>query len=344
MSEEYHDRPVDRRGFLKALTVTAVAATATGAGAALLSSPRRPATTIVPSASLATPMAVAGDQATDLLAQLAAVQAENIRLQAALEAAQRRLAAQEQADGAADSTLQAMSVELDAAHGRIGLLAGLVALYEQLDEANVADWLEDGVTAVTDAITELVADLPGLDEGVILGQQALAQLDDHIPLLENGRAWLSNQAGKIAAYFEGVETVLATAVEQAGPFLQMFNEWAQNILSWLPFGLGQRTSAVMEALTALLLETPYTVSGLQTNVAEPLAVWLGEAGDEAPLRQNLIKPMREQLLAQAEQVAGKTWQTHSLYQEKLARPLDTAVANQRQVRQLIAAYRQQHNV
>ncbi len=339
MSEEYTKQPVDRRHFLKAAAVTAVVATAAGAGAALLKS-----RAALPSVAPVMPPVVqtiadGSEQIAGLLAQLAAAQAENSRLQTELSAAQRQLAAQ--ATGATDTAVQAMSVELEAANKQVGLLAGLVALYEQLDAVDVTDWVEEGIDTVTAAITELVDDLPSLNEGVAIGRQALAELDAHIPLLENGRSWLTHQTDRLHDYFAGVEALLETAVEQAAPFLQMFSEWVQNILKWLPFGLGQRTSAIMEAITTLLLETPATISGLQTNVAEPLDVWLGSGSGAVPLRQNLVKPLQEQVLIKATHVAEKTSRIQAIYRENVARPVGTAVINRRQIRALITAYRQQ---
>ena len=73
---------------------------------------------------------------------MAALQAENVRLQADLELAQHRLATQETAVGETDTAVQTMSTELDAANQQIGILAGLVALYEQLDDADVSDILK----------------------------------------------------------------------------------------------------------------------------------------------------------------------------------------------------------
>ena len=342
MNDEYAQKPVDRRHFLKAVTITAVAATATGTGAALLKSRSAPAVTppVVP--PIVQTIADGSEQIADLLAQLAAAQAENSRLQTNLAAAQRQLDVQ-MSDNA-DTAVQAMSVELDAANEQIGLLAGLVALYEQLDAVDITDWVEAGVDTVTTAITELVDDLPSLRDGVARGQEALAALDEHIPLLENGRSWLTQQTDKLQTYFASVETLLATAVDRAGSFLQMFSDWVQNILKWLPFGLGQKTSAIMDAMTNLLLETPDTISGLHTHIAAPLDVWLGRNGAEAPLRQNIIKPLQEQVLAKATHVAEKTSRIQAIYRENVARPVAMAVTNRRQIHTLITSYRRQNQI
>lgn len=342
MSEKQTEEQINRRKFLKAAAVTAVAATATGAGASLLNSQK---SSIQPAVGHPLTAAIAKtDQTDDLISQMAALQAENAQLQADLELAQQRLTTQETAVGQTDTAVQSITTELGAAQQQIGILAGLVALYEQLDDADVSAILEEGLAAVSAVIADAVDDLPGLSDGLAWGRQALTELDDHIPLLENGRSWLENQTDKMHRYYTAVEALLETAVEQVGPFLEMFNEWVQKILKWLPFNLGERTITIMDALTTLLLETPFTLTGLHTNVAQPLDVWLGGPDAEAPLRQNLIKPMQEQVLAKADTVAAKTAQVKMVYEEKMVRRVETAVVNRRQIQTLIQSYRQQYQI
>lgn len=341
MSEKQGDEQINRRKFLKAAAVTAVAATATGGGAALLNSRKSTPGTV------AQPLTAAiqkNEAEADLISQMAALQAENARLQADLDLANYRLSAQETNAAETDTAVQNITAELDTAHQQIGVLAGLVALYEQLDDADLAAVLEEGMASVSAVIADVVDDLPGLDEGLAWGHRALTELDEHIPLLEDGRSWLEAQSDKMNRYYTAVEAMLETAVEQVGPFLQMFNEWVQKILKWLPFNLGQRTSTIMDALTTLLLETPQTLAGLYTNIAEPLDVWLGSPDAEAPLRQNLIQPMQDQVLTKANTVATKTAQVKTVYEENMVRRVGTAVVTRQQIRDLIQNYRQQHQI
>lgn len=342
MSEKYPEEQINRRKFLKAAAVTAVAATATGAGASLLNSQKSNPQT--PPAQLLTAAIQKNSSTDELISQLAALQAENVRLQADLDLANYRLSAQETAVNETGTAVQTMSAELDAAHQQIGILGGLVTLYEQLDDTDLSAIVEEGLQSVSAVIADAVDELPGLSDGLAWGRQALTELDEQIPLLENGRSWLTDQTDKMHRYYTAVEALLETAVEQVGPFLQMFNEWVQKILNWLPFNLGQRTSTIMDALTTLLLETPSTLAGLHTNVAEPLDVWLGRPDTEAPLRQNLIKPMQDQVLTKADTVAAKTTQVKTVYEAEMVRRVGTAVAARQQIRTLIQSYRQQHQI
>jgi hypothetical protein len=353
MSNEQNDQNVSRRGFLKVAAATAVAATATGAGAALLKKPTQslptasvPQTAPVASVSPVTQAVThaSGETGTDLLARLAEVQAENVRLQAALDAAQRRLESLQQVNGDNDSAAETLAMELQSANQRVSVLSGLVALYEELEEIDVSDTVDQGLAAVSTTLVGLLEKVPTLTEGIEIGQQALTNVEMHIPLLENGRSWLVSHLERLQAYFDAVANLLEKAVDTVGPFLQMLNQWFQDVLKWLPFNLGQRASEIMQALTDLLAETPHTISGLNTNIIQPLDVWLGGETGDVPLHQTLIKPVREQVLAKASETVAQVQQVDTVYQTQLAEPAQRAFDSRRAIRQQIAEYRQQHEV
>ena len=194
--EQQSAEAVDRRKFLKAAILTAAAATAGGAGAAVLQNQSRTAATQTAVSLPTAPVAPAAQtvvnlnpDTADLMARLATAQAENVRLQAALDAAQRNLDSL-QGSGSNQGELELVRAELGQANERLSLLSGLVALYEQLDGVDIGDAWENGVAAFSTRVDELVAEVPTLSEGIELGRAALDELDDHIPLLENGRFWL----------------------------------------------------------------------------------------------------------------------------------------------------------
>ncbi len=156
---------VSRRGFLKAITVTGAAAIAAGAGAAALKQkPEAPATITTAAATaplaIATPVAATAPQ-DEILARLAAAQAENMRLQAALDAANRQLATYQLQNQDSSAAAEALNVQLSEANAQISVLAGLVALYEQLEEIDVETVVENGLTAVSaGAVTWVTAVAP----------------------------------------------------------------------------------------------------------------------------------------------------------------------------------------
>jgi len=333
-----------RRNFLRTAALTAVAATAAGAGAAKLTFDSTTAPTIIDTSPVIVPQAQAvitgSEDLAELFSKLAAAQADNVRLKAELDASQRNLSTWQQTNSNSSSQTEAMSVELDSANMEIGVLSGLVSLYEQLDDVDVSELMADGLTAVSESINSMVATSPLLAEGIEAGQQALDQIEAHLPLLENGRMWLESHNKKLQAYFVNLEELLQNAVENVAPFLEMLTNWFTDVRKWLPFNFGEKAIGIMESATTLLSETPHTVSGLHTNVMQPLDHWLAYEDDDIRLRRTLIKPMREKVISKANEMNLQAEAVKQTYDEKLALPLETAVAQRHALRETITQYRQ----
>lgn len=348
---------VSRRNFLRNAALTAVAATAAGTGAAALLSSRDDtvvistqdaaklvATSPPPIVQQAEAVIDAHTNAADLLARLSQSQAENMRLQSALDAAQRELESLRLASQQNSSASEELSLQLQSANARASVLAGLVALYDQLDDVDVGDVVEHGLTALSDTLDGLMAQAPVLSDGVALGQQALAEVEAHLPAVENGRFWLEAQISKVDGFYVSVERVLQNVLETVGDFLELVEEWFDGVRKWLPFGIGERAAEVVSALTALVAETPTTLSGLSDNVVQPLDAWVGRDEDELRLQRKLIRPLREDVLARAGDTVAQAQQVNATYQAELAAPVAAVAAQREAMRRQIAAYRQQHQI
>lgn len=348
MADEMMDDNVSRRGFLKAVIATAAAATAVGAGAAWLKGRGQTTVQTAPLAAapqVINPVAYNPAANSELMAQLVSAQAENVRLQAALDAASRQLLAINGADGNNAAAIQNLQLELDNANNRAGVLAGLVALFDQLEGVDLSDLLQNGLTTVGEAVTDLVDDIPTLDEAIAAGQTALQELENDVPLIENARSWLEEQANRLEGFYLGVETFLREAVEAAGDFLGMLNQWFQDILKWLPFGMGQKASNVMNSLTTLLQETPMTIAGVRSTALPTMDNWFKRpSGQELPIRARVIQPLRDNTLAKASTVGGKAAAIQSKLNESLNTPVNNVLLTRKTIHEQIAAYRERHQV
>lgn len=343
---------VDRRDFLKALAMTAAAATVVGGGAGYLANKADQAPLVTslaevpapPVVSAAETMVTANDEIAELLAKLASARAENMKMKAELDAAQRRLAALEEANGDAGQVNETLQTELAAATEEVSLLAGLVALYEELEEGDLWSSVEEGIASFGLVLGDLRDEIPTLEEGVTAGAQALDAFEAQIPLVKEGRNWLESQLARLDTFYRTAEDLLAAAVEGAGSFLQKIEEWFQGIRKWLPFGVGDRAAEVMAALSMLLDETPRTMHGLRRNVAEPLDTWLQSEEDETALHAHLVKPLKEKTLNRAGSVVEQARQAGEAYDEHVVSAVSEAAQNRRALKEKISAYRKQHQI
>jgi len=288
--------------------------------------------------------AVAQPAGTDVLAQLAAAQAENMQLRAQLDQALRDLDAARAGEANARGAHDTMAVELDGARTQLGILGGLVALYEQLDSVDLGGVVESGLGAVGQKIGELVGGVPALSAGLDGGQLALGDIEAHIPLLDSGRQWLALETAKMRVFYSDIESWLQRAVDRVGNFLEMLQEWFAGMRRWLPFGAGEKAAGVMGALTSLLAETPNTLAGLDTNVAQPLDVWLARIDGEPALQRRLVRPLRDEVIGRARVTADQANQVGALFDQQLAAPVRTAISDRAARRQAIADFRAQNQL
>lgn len=357
MEELNEEQAVSRRNFMRNLGISILAATTAGTGAALVSrelgksstsvpliSELPPPPTTVPAVQSAQTIITAHNDASELLQKLAESQAENMRLQAELQATKRDLESLSLTNNSNRSATEDLSLQLAGAHEEIGVLGGLVALYEQLDDVDVTQTVQNGMAAVSESITDLLDQAPTLGEGVEIGQQALAEVEAHLPNLENGRLWMDAQLNKLNTFYETVEVVLQSVLESVGSFLDLVNDWFDNINKWLPFGIGEKAAQVVQSLSSLVAETPNTVEGLNSYLAQPLDHWLAQENGEPKLKQNLIKPIREKVLAEANETILRAQRVQLSYQDQIKNPVESVVTTQQIIRDQIINYRQQHQV
>lgn len=359
--ESVPDSGVDRRSFIRNLSLAALAATAAGTGAAVLAGKQKgeviitsgppnapafvqnlPPVQSVPAVQSAQTAVQAHADASQLLGRLAESQAENVRLRAALDAAQRELDSLRLASSDSSAATQDLSLQLAQATEQIGILSGLVALYEQLDAVDVSDSIQAGLDSLSTTIGGMLDGVPTLSDSLAAGQQALADVDAHLPRLEDGRQWLDAQTNKLNAFYQTIELVLQNALDSFGSLLDMVESWFSDIRKWLPFGIGEKAARVVGALSDLVAETPQTINGLQNYVAQPLDAWLARVDDEPLLRQTLIKPLRDQVFVEAEKQIGQAHLVQTVYQVEVAQPAQAAQTLRQEIKQRITDYRQQN--
>ncbi len=356
MSEEIVHADIDRRGFLKAAVATAAVASATGTGAALLLK-EKDKNIAIPPPSLPEslpPALTARTELVELRALLATTQADNSRLQVRVSALQSQLELARKAAAGNGSAIdegamwQAQLEEANSSNANlieeIGLLRGLVELYEQLDAADVAAVVGGGLAAVGGVLAGLVDEVPSVKEGVQAGKLALDEFEGQLPQLQEGKQWLAGQMESLSRLYKTTELALRNGVKAAGTFLHLLEEWFQDILKWLPFGIGDKAASIMHALSGLLGEIPTTLDGLQANIVNPLDVWLEEEKGETRLQRRIIKPVREQALDRADQTFEQVNVLHSVYEGQLVEPVHAATEQQKNIRSLISQYRQTHNL
>ncbi len=344
MNEKNENAGNSRRGFLKMGLAATVGAVAGGASVAATVSQEMQTiirgaaqTGSIESETLSLPPVItSADDNSQLNQQLVAAHAENMRLKAELEGANRKIAA---LSDQSDSRTGAMEAQLEEATLKIGSLTGLISLYEQLESLDLDGAVDEGLSVISGGMGSLAGKLPGVEQGVELAEEALSAFEAQIPLVHSGKQWLDNHVERLGRFVGALEGALLNAVESAAPFLEMLSAWFQKVLKWAPFGVGDSAAAVLDALTDLVTEAPHSINGLQTNVAAPLALWLADDDGDPALTKRLTKPIREQAMAPVASIAQDAKQLHEKFQAELEQPAQNVLKNRALVRDLIEKYR-----
>ena len=355
MTKEIDRKKVNRRGFVKAAIVTAAAAASSGAAAGLLLKDRPKTPEPIQINSLTQTVDKLPSSAlkqTELQAQLTALHAENSRLNIRLSATQSELdLARRMSSKTPENNDDAWRLHLEEANSKaanlgeeVEVLRGLVTLYEQLDEVNLPAIVGTGLATVGSMMDGLMSDVPLVREGLEAGQQALTELEEQLPKIEDGQHWLANRIDLLGNAYEAVEQALKNALGATDSFIQLLNRWFQDMLRWLPFGLGDKASNVMQALSDLLADIPETLAEFENRVNAPLNLWLADDEGQPRLQRRLIKPVRENALDKASNTVDHVETLQSIYQSTLNEPVATATKQQEVISQQISQYRQQHQL
>lgn len=351
MVEKTSEKNLDRRDFLRTLAAVSVAATATGAGAAILmgESNNRIVTNIDNVDPF--PPTIPPDQVgelTGLKTQLANAQAENLRLKTRLAAVEGQLElrsqqheVQENADG--DSwqlQLKDANTQIDSLSSQVALLAGLVALYEELDAVDLSAIVSDGIATVDSILSGVMDEIPKVSDSIQLGNDVLDEFEAQLPTIEEGQQWLSDQMTHLNEYYSSLEQAIEQAADVTGTIFRQLSQWFEDILKWLPFGLGNRSTVIMNSIEDLLKQIPGMVVGVQNYVISPLAQWFDKEEGETKLQRRVVRPLRQKALESASRTVTQIEALDSVYKKKLTGPVADATNRQSMIRQRITAYRE----
>lgn len=349
MSQNEAGNHSNRRKFLTGALAAAAISAAGGAGLAL-----RPKSvpltqemiTAMPTAAAAVVRAPGSTGQQELMGKLAASQAENVRLQALVDGLNRRLAVAESGRVEAGDETTLLQNELANSQNKVGVLAGLVALYEQLEEVDLADTVTGGLTTLAGHLGEVVGNIPGLDEALEAGDIAIASFERDIPALENGRAWFSDHLSQLSRRWQLFEGILREITESVGDTLGLLQSWFDKILGWVPFEFGARTRNGLNALFDLVQFSPQTIERGQSELLGVMDQWLKpEVGQQtAAVHSRLVQPLREGVMGQAAKASAGVKTMQTVFQEELVAKTAVDLANRAEIAQLIERYRHENEV
>lgn len=314
-----------RRGFMLRVLLGGTAALALGGSAALYLDQRRrrePQLVFLPNGSQVT----SGDAET-LIEQMALLNSQLADMTAERDRLLGELAQ-------ASNDLNEAGAQLAEALAQLEEQRALNELWQQHDSVGLDDLLIAAFVLLNPALLSVMNFIAILRAGLSRGQGALDAFVAALPGPQQGIAWLKTRVSTLAASLDWVIEQVQEAIEPVEPFAQMIANFVIWVLERLPFGIGAKAEAGLEAMQTVITGLPEMVEGINTTVLDPLADWF--AGDEQrSLAGILLNPIVDNVFEPAGDVLEQVTSFDTTYQAQLATPVQQALDRRAAIREQI---------
>jgi hypothetical protein len=241
------------------------------------------------------------------------------------------------------SDLSAAQAELESARVLLADATALNELWLQLDQTGLDELLSTALTAVSTVLQGAMGFLGILSTGLMGSLAVIDQFLDSFPGPSDGIRWLSQRVSTLSSDLEYVTRQVQQAVQPVEPFAQQIASFVLWVLDNLPFGLGDRARAGLEAIQAVVTGLPSMVDGINDDVLDPLAQWFGR-DQTRNLVGTLTEPIQDQAITPGQDVVTQFTEFEAEFQNTLYVPVQNALAARQVIRQQIQAMQPQVGV
>jgi hypothetical protein len=276
-------------------------------------------------------------QLTALEAQLGAATSQNAQLAGALAEAQKKL-------GGLQAQLSEAQDRLASATERLGYFKELLALYDQLEAVGLDGLLRDGLAAVSGGLAGALGIGPLVRAGLQTARDLLAELEKLLPDFNTALAWLSDQVIKVKVKLFGVELTAQKVVADSAVtgVVALFGGFAKFVLDNLPFNIGEKVRASLDATQGLVTQTTALADGANKNVFDKMSRHVAD-GPQG-LKRRVAAPIREKALTPAADLLSALESANATFAASLNTPAQAALKSRAALRDQIARFRAQHRL
>jgi hypothetical protein len=219
--------------------------------------------------------------------------------------------------------------QIDQLKGKNGDLSSLIDLYKQLDVIDLDALILSSLTALGVPILAIDTVRTALKGGTALAVRVLQGVEDQIPLVRAGLDWLDKQVLTISAGYRALQTALEISDDSG--VAKRISDFISQVLDMLPFGVGQNVKVALQAVGNVMSQLPELLNNVRVMVIQPTRAWVG-TGNTGGLYDSLLKPIREQVLAPAQQIVANAENLNTVYNKQVAQPVQTALDQRAKVR------------
>jgi hypothetical protein len=282
-------------------------------------------------------------QAAEWQAQVAAATSQNAQLASALSTAQSENTALKSQAATLQGQIETLQAALEGVNARLNRSGELVSLYEQLDAAGLDGLVESGIGLMAGALAALGGPSAALRGGLASARGALTNFEAVLPEFKGAMAWLGEQVVRLKAGLWSVESSAQSTVNSAiTGMAAVFGGFVGYLIDHLPFNIGARVRNTLSAVQGVLTGT----TDMTDQAADKVLLKISKHVEEGPnyWGATLVTPLREQTLAPADEVLSGVSGAETTFATGLKDPAAAALAQRRQQRERIAAFRAAHGL
>ncbi len=223
-------------------------------------------------------------------------------------------------------------------------LKGLLALYEGLEKIGIDAIISGALSAFKGFLDTLRGGVGLLRDGVNAAEGAITSFQNTFATLRAGLKTAEDGVANIAALLKNAQNWLGQTTSPLQPLLQQVQQFFSDLLSKIPFGVGDNIRKTIDGLIGLVVAIPAMMQDVSTGFLEPVRTsWFSD--DNAKNVQGaLLNPISQKVLTPLDKFLGDVDQTLAHWESDVATPVQAALDQRTAVRQQIADYKQKNGL
>lgn len=215
----------------------------------------------------------------------------------------------------------------------------LIALYDQLDGVQLDKTVSNGMQSVLGSINNTSEYAQQLRDGLLVAKDNINQLDQGLAILDAGLVRVEGMIVGLSTLMQGLEDRLQAAGEPVAPVTDALGSLFENLISYLPFGIGERIQATIDSIKIVIGSIPESIASLNDNLIAPMrTTFFPRDGDNIQVR--LLEPLTNVLFYPAEWTLSGLANLADTWDKELEQPAQAMIEERASLRKKITAQKE----
>ncbi len=223
-------------------------------------------------------------------------------------------------------------------------LRGLIALYETLDKIGIDAIISGAMSAFGGALDTLRGGVGLLSSGLTAAEDVISSFRNTFASIRDGLSAAEGAVSGLASLLTQAETWLGQATQAARPVLEQVRQFFDDLLSKIPFGVGDNMRKAIDALVGLVGAIPGAILQVNTRLLEPLRTGWFSDDNAKNIQGALLDPITQNVLDPLSKFLGEVDQALARWRTDVTMPVQSALDQRADVRKQIAEYKKQNGM